>query len=119
THGTALARMGKDGRAIAALDRAIDIAHRAGDPEGAGRATLAVIEELGARMSAEELIPIYRSAVNLLKRSQYPSIKTRVIASVEKLLDTLDRLHGKEPQVPPDSWEGFSLKRHVRDTERA
>jgi len=114
THGTALARMGKDGRAAAALDRAIAIAH----PEGAGRATLAVIEELGDRMSAEELVPIYRSAVNLLKRSQYPSIKMRLISSVEKLLDTLDRLHGLEPQAPPDSWEGFSLKRHVRDTER-
>jgi len=70
-------------------------------------------------MSPEELIPIYRSAINLLKRSQYPSIKMRLISSVEKLLDTLDRLHGLEPQAPPDSWEGFSLKRHVSDTERA
>ncbi len=119
THGTALARMGKDGRASAAFNRAIEFAQTAGDSEGAGRATLAIIEELSERMSAEELVPIYRSAVNLLRRSQDPSIKTRLIASVEELLNTLYRLHGQDPQVPPDSWEGFSLKRHVRDTERA
>jgi len=38
-HGTALARMGKDGRAVAALNRAVDIAQTAGDSEGSGRAT--------------------------------------------------------------------------------
>ena len=46
-------------------------------------------------------------------------MKTRLIASVESLLDTLDRLHGQAPKVPQGSWEGFSLKQHVSDSERA
>jgi len=119
THGIALARMGKDSRSAAAFDRAIEIAQTAGDTEGAGRARLCIIEELGERMSAAELVPICRSAIKTLKQSQDPSIKTRLTRSFETLLDMLDRLHGQEPQAPEGSWQGFSLRAYVRNSERA
>jgi len=43
------------------LERAIEVAETAGDLEGAGRATLSIIEELGEKLPAKELVAIYCS----------------------------------------------------------
>jgi tetratricopeptide (TPR) repeat protein len=50
THGVALARTGQYARARRALERALAVAGRVGDREGAGRAALAVVEELGGQL---------------------------------------------------------------------
>lgn len=119
TQGVAIARLGNDKRAKALLERAIEVAETTGDPEGAGRAKLSIIEELEEKISAKELVSIYRSAVELLKHSQDPSTGKRLIACADKLLDTVRRLDGEDQESQQHTWEGFSLKEHVRNGERA
>jgi two-component system chemotaxis response regulator CheY len=118
TQGVALARLGNHVRARALLERAIEVAETVGDLEGAGRAKLSIIEEFGDRISAKELITIYRSAIELLKGSQDPTTGKRLISCAEKLLDVAERSEPPQ-QGPPETWEGFSLKQHVRTGERA
>src|SRR5438128_126008 len=68
THGIALARLGHQTRSRALLERAVQIAETTGDLEGAGRAKLSIIEELGDKMSAKELISTFHSALDLSKK---------------------------------------------------
>jgi len=117
THGLTLARLGNHDRARALFERSIEIAEVAGAREEAGRAKLTIIEELGGRIPTRELASIYRSAIELLKRTQDPATGNRLISCAEKLLDVVERL---EPQddLPEGNWEGFSLKKHVWESER-
>ena len=117
THGVALARLGNDLRARASFERAITIAETAGDLEGAGRAKLNIIEELGEKIAAVELVSIYRSAIDRLQNSQDPASTKRLISCAGIILDTLARLETETPEAIEDSWEGFSLKRHVKAAE--
>lgn len=119
TQGTAMARLGHHPRSRVLLERAIEVAETAGDLEGAGRAKLSIIEELGEKVPAKELVSIYRSAIDLLKSSQDPSTGRRLIACAEKLLDALEPSEREDQTSPDKSWEGFSFKQHVRDGERA
>src|SRR6266436_789196 len=118
TQGIALARLGNHARARAMLERAIEVAETAGDLEGAGRAKLSIIEEFGDKISAKELITIYRSAIDLLKNSQDPTTGKRLIACADKLLDTKGRLDGEDQESQDHTWEGFSFNQHVRNAER-
>jgi CheY-like chemotaxis protein/tetratricopeptide (TPR) repeat protein len=118
TQGIALARLGNH-RAKALLERAVEVAETTGDLEGAGRAKLSIIEELGEKIAAKELVSIYRSAIELLKGSEDPSNGKRLIACAAKLLDTVGRLEGEGQESQAHTWEGFSFKEHVRDSERA
>jgi len=61
TYGVVLARTGKQPTARIQLQHAIELAETAGDLEGAGRAQLTIIEELGEQTSAKDLVSIYRS----------------------------------------------------------
>lgn len=70
THGMALARLKHFQRARLALQRAIEVADQAGDPEGAGLAALTTIEELGQQLPLDELRLIYQRADALLSKSQ-------------------------------------------------
>jgi len=117
THGLALARLGNDVRARSLFERSVTIAETAGDLEGAGRAKLHIIEELGDKIPAAELVSIYRSAIDLLKNSQDPASTKRLISCAEILLNTLARLETQTPAAIEASWEGFSLKRHVKAAE--
>jgi tetratricopeptide (TPR) repeat protein/ActR/RegA family two-component response regulator len=121
THAVALARLGNDLRARALFERAVSVAETAGDLEGAGRAKLTIIEELGRKISAPDLVAIYRSAIELLRNSQDPASAKRLISCAERLFDTLTRLEAEaeESTVGSGSWEGFSLKRHVKAAESA
>jgi CheY-like chemotaxis protein/tetratricopeptide (TPR) repeat protein len=119
TQGVALARLGNHPRAKTVLERAIEVAETTGDLEGAGRAKLSIIEELGEKIPTKELVSIYRSAIELLKGSQDPSTGKRLITCADKLLDTLARLESEDQESREQSWEGFSFKQHVRDGERA
>src|SRR6185369_9802650 len=91
TQGVALARLGNDTRARALFERAINTAQTAGDLEGAGRVKLNIIEELGEKIPAKELVTIYRSAIQLLSNSQDPSTTRRLIACAEILFEALER----------------------------
>ena len=117
TQGVALARMGNDTRARALFERAIETAQTAGDLEGAGRVKLNIIEELGEKIPAKELVTIYRSAIQLLSNSQDPSTTRRLIACAEILFEALERYETEELS-PESSWEGFSLKQHAKASER-
>ncbi|HEX7723366.1 MAG TPA: response regulator [Pyrinomonadaceae bacterium] len=117
THGVALARLGNDLRARSLFERSASVAETAGDLEGAGRARLSIIEELGEKIAAAELVSIYRSAIDLLKNSQDPASTKRLISCAEIILNTLARLETQTPEAIEDSWEGFSLKRHVKAAE--
>src|SRR6266404_252565 len=119
THGVALARLGNHKRAEALLERAFEVAEITGDLEGAGRAKLSIIEELGEKIPAKELVVIYRSAIELLKSSQDPSTGKRLITCADKLLDTVGRFEGENQESLDQTWEGFSFKQHVRNSERA
>jgi len=119
TQGVALARLGNYARAKALLERAVEVAETTGDLEGAGRAKLSTIEELGKLLSIKELISIYRSAVDLVRGSQDPATGKRLITCAEHLFDVVERLEA-EPEPPPqETWDGFSLKQYIRDGERS
>jgi two-component system, chemotaxis family, chemotaxis protein CheY len=118
THGTALARLGNTERAAETFEQAIQVAETAGDLEAASRTRLSIIEELGAKLPVKELIGNYRSAIDVLRSSQDPMIGKRSMACSAKLLDVIERME-PEQGPPATTWEGFSLRQHVRTGERA
>jgi CheY-like chemotaxis protein len=119
THAVSLARMGNQTRSRALLQRAIEVAQTAGDLEGAGRAHLSVIEELGDQTSATELASIYQSASELLQRSQDPSVGKRLIACARTVIEALGDSESENREATDASWEGFSFKEKILDCERA
>jgi tetratricopeptide (TPR) repeat protein len=123
THGTVLARMGKIGRAKAALQRAIEVAQTSGDLEAAGRTHLTTIEELGEQISVDEVVSNYKAALDLLETSQDQAATKRLIACAQKVIGTLNAAEDRDVDVdvsPNDqSWDGFSFKQEVLDYEKA
>ena len=117
THGTTMARMGNHARARVLLQRAHEIAQTAGDLEGAGRAQLTIIEELSGQTPAQELVSIYRSAIDLLRQTEDPSSRKRLISCVEKVLGAFDDPDAYQ-QSQVTSWEGFAFKQHIHNYER-
>jgi CheY-like chemotaxis protein len=119
THGVALARTGQYARARRALERALAVAGRVGDREGAGRAALAVVEELGGRLDFGELSAAYERAAELLAGSQQPGVKERLLScSLKVLRRRAPETPGPTRFVPPRDWKGFSLAREVIRYER-
>ncbi|MGB7922762.1 MAG: sigma 54-interacting transcriptional regulator [Pyrinomonadaceae bacterium] len=86
TQGIALARLGRDSQARFALQRATDVAHLAGDSEGAGLAALTVIEELGERLEPDELRVTYELADQLLAISECPQTVERLRLAARRVL---------------------------------
>ena len=121
THGVAFARLGDYPSARRSLQRAIEVAETTGDPEGAGRAKLSIIEELSGQTPAAQLVSIYESAIELLKQSQDPTTSKRLIICAEKLIEAWkggrieDHLEGQEAKEL--SWASF--KRAMRKAEKA
>ena len=119
TQGIALARLGNQPHSKVLLERAIEVAETTGDLEGAGRAKLSIIEELGEKIPAKELVAIYRSAIDLLRGSQDPSTGKRLITCADRLIDTLGRLEEEDREPQDHTWEGFSFKQRVLNCEKA
>jgi tetratricopeptide (TPR) repeat protein len=115
-HAITLARLGHDVRARALFDRATEIATTANDLEGAALVKLALIEEMGLKISAKELMSIYQSALDRLKDSQDPTSISRLLGCAAMVFQSLERLDRVEREYTQD-WEGFTLKRHVKDAE--
>jgi two-component system chemotaxis response regulator CheY len=119
TNGIALARLGNHARSRILLQRAIEVAERAGDLEGAGRAHLSLIEEMGEQTSPTEMASIYQSAANLLQRSQDPSVGKRLIACAWKVIEALGDSDAENREAAGHSWDGFSFKDKVLECERS
>lgn len=135
THGVALARLGRYAPARGAFLHAEEGAKLAGDLEGAGHASLAMIEELGDQLTFDEMRMIYERADSFLSESQHPEVLTRLRRAAAKLLAAVDRSVDEDrlsadksgaarASVPPatkkrneQSWENFSLKEEVRRIE--
>ncbi|MDT5261304.1 MAG: hypothetical protein QOC61_308, partial [Acidobacteriota bacterium] len=111
TQGTALARLGRDEQARAALGRALEVAEAAGDGEGAGQAALTIIEELGERLALRDLEATFGRAADLLAASRHPGNRERLLACARRVLF----LVGVMPA--PSTWEGFSFREAVRRYE--
>src|SRR5205807_9041863 len=107
THGVALARLGDYPPAKRLLQNAIEIAETTGDPEGAGRAKLSVVEELSGQTPALQLVSIYESAVELLKQSQDPLTSKRLIACAQKVIDAMRPVQVQGFEVTDLSWASF------------
>ena len=119
THGTALARLGRFDNARSQLNRAIEAGENCGDLEGAARAKLSIIEELAGQTAFTELASIYRSALEILAKSQDPAATPRLIAAAKTVIGTF--LAEQPPGTDPEAvgWEGFSLKKELRAFEKA
>jgi CheY-like chemotaxis protein len=111
THGLALARLGRYQQARLTLQSAVEVAQNAGDPEGAGLAALATIEELGEYLTADDLGLTYQRAADLLSSSRNVGTLTRLSECARRVLF----LVGVLPESP--TWENFSLKDAVRRYE--
>ena len=119
THATALARTGKAIRSRSAFRHAIEVAQTCGDLEGAGRANLSIIEELGDQTPATELASFYKAAIDLLQRSQDPSSTKRLLSCAAKVIDALGG--GRDDQdvaAETHSWEGFSFRQQILKSEK-
>jgi len=111
TYGITLARLGQHKQARSALQRAIAVAQNAGDTEGAGQAALAIIEELGDRLTVDDLSTTYEHALDLLSNSKHSAIKDRLLSCARRVLFLIGVLPS------PPTWEGFSLTEAVRRYE--
>lgn len=117
TQGVILARLGRLAASRAALERAINVARDSGDPEGAGRAALSIMEELSQQTATGELVSIYQSAAELLEKSQDPLTGKRLIACANSLIRSLGAAVTEE-DLREYNWEGFSLKQQVLQSEK-
>ncbi len=99
TYGVALARLNRYAPARSTLQRAIEVAHTAGNNERAGLAALAMIEELSEQLSRDERRMIYQRAANLLAKSQHPETPTRLLSLARHVLD-VEESRAKEFSTP-------------------
>lgn len=101
THGIALARLHRCDQARATFKLATHIAQQAGDPERAGLAALALVEELIEYLSDDDLCSILERARGLLKGTQNT-------ASLRRLTECAYRALSIIHTARPD-WTTFSL----------
>src|SRR5438270_3972686 len=121
THGVARARLGDHSSAKKLFQRAIEVAETTGDLEGAGRAKLSIIEELSGQTPAAQLVSIYESAIELLRHSQDPTTKNRLIICAQILIEAWKdgriEEHVEGQEAGELSWASF--KREVTKSEKA
>lgn len=119
THGIVVARLGNYSRSKVLLEEAIKVAETAGDLEGAGRAKLSIIEELSEQTSGKKMAAVYKSAADLLARSEDLSASKRLFSCAGKVIEALATSDDDEREVKRHSWEGFSFKQQVLNCEKA
>jgi tetratricopeptide (TPR) repeat protein len=106
THGKALARIQQHHAAKATLDRAIEVARNAGDPERGGIAAVSAIEELSRDLASDVVLEYYRTAESLLTKSQNTGLKVRLGQCARTVLSSGE----DKAAIPPT---GFSLEEEV------
>lgn len=110
THGIALARLRDFDRAKSTLQRAIDVAEQAGDPESAGQAALALIEQVGVHLSNNDLTATVDRARVLLENTQDNSTLKRLVKCACRVL----LLIHSSPRFPASvDWSNFFIKDEV------
>jgi CheY-like chemotaxis protein len=111
TQGIAQARSHDQTSARATLERAIDVAQQAGDPESAGQAALTLLEELGQQLCNEDICAILKRASELLEKSQDMN-------TLRRLLNCAFRVFFLIQAFPePPNWSSFEFKQTVRRFE--
>lgn len=121
THGVALARLGRAAPARAAFVRSIEVAQLSGDREGAGLASLALLEEL--ELTFDEMRIAYERADSFLSESQDAEVLSRLRRAVRKMLAAAGpNDQAVDSSLPSDednehSWQDFSLKAEVSRIE--
>ncbi|MDQ2856809.1 MAG: response regulator, partial [Acidobacteriota bacterium] len=114
THGTALARLKHPEQARTTLERALEVAERAGDLESAGNAALVLIEELGTFLSNDDLKASVDRARELLTNTQDLSTLKRLTACSGRVLSLVHA----SPRFPAAvDWNNFSFKNSILDYE--
>lgn len=115
THGKALARLNQTQAAKMTLDKAVEIAQNAGNPDRGGIAAVTAIEELSSYLSVDALQTYYRAAETLLAKSQNLSIRTRLGDCARRVLSlalTEANAETGDTATPPLQ-QGFSLDAEV------
>lgn len=104
TQGLMLASLGKHEQAGSTLNRAADVAEQAGDLDSAGLALVTLIEQLGHRLSNEELCVMVERADVLLE-------KCRDFATVQRLSKAKSQaLFLTNAHAGPPQWSNFVLE---------
>jgi CheY-like chemotaxis protein len=111
THGLVLARLGRHKVARLTLQRAVEVAQNAGDSEGAGLASLVILEELAEHLPAQDLSATYDRAAELLSNSENRESKDRLLACSRRVLFLASSLPS------PPTWKGFNFIEAVRRYE--
>jgi CheY-like chemotaxis protein len=111
THGLVLAHLGRHKIARLSLQRAVEVAQNAGDPETAGLASLVIIEELAEHLQAQDLSATYDRAAELLANSENRESKDRLLACSRRVLFLVSSLPS------PPTWKGFNFIEAVRRYE--
>jgi CheY-like chemotaxis protein len=122
TQGTALARLGRHQHARLTFQHAIVVAEQAGDPEGAGNATLTAIEELTDLFPARELGQMYERASDLLTASPQLTTRARLTEGAGRVIraisaDLKPEAERGEEFKPPSSWHDFHFWKEIRRYE--
>lgn len=107
THGIALVRLDHSEQARTALKRAAEVAEQAGDFESAGMAALTLIEQLGGKLSEQDVGAAIDRVSALLN-------ETRVISTLRRLMMAVC---GTFAIPAPLDWDGFSFKDAVHGYE--
>jgi CheY-like chemotaxis protein len=114
TQGTALARLKHPEQARATLERALEVAERAGDLESAGNAAMVLIEELGTFLSNDDLKAAVDRARELLTNTQDLSTLKRLTACSGRVLSLVHA----SPRFPAAvDWNNFSFKNSILEYE--
>jgi tetratricopeptide (TPR) repeat protein len=130
THGKALARLNQHRQARTALDRAFEVAQRAGDPDRGGVAALTILEELRPQLQADELHSYFKTAEKALSGSLNRRIRIRLGDVAREMITLMRPAENPAPQTPSVSegvaksefssgdWpEGYSLEGEVLSYE--
>jgi transcriptional regulator with PAS, ATPase and Fis domain len=117
TYGTALARLKHYQQAHLTLQRAVEVAHQAGDPESAGLAALTLIEELHERLAQDELRNIYQRADTLLAKSQNLATLERLRACAHRII-TAEQTLSQEFSAPDFIYVSERMASILRDAHR-
>lgn len=113
TQGRALARLSNYTAARTSLDQAIEVAQRAGDPDRGGIAAVSAIEELITQLEPAALHDYYRTAEELLAKSQNRGLKIRLGECARKVLATDFVKAEPARNDQPLMVDGFSLDAEV------
>jgi tetratricopeptide (TPR) repeat protein len=120
THGKALARLNQCEAAKKTLDRAIEVAQIAGDPDSSGVAALTIVEELGQQLPVELAYQYYLTADSSLSKSQHRQIRSRLGECARRLVisvwPNIDNGNGVAPTAitsTSSSREQLSLEAEV------